>query len=74
MEKNAGFTPEERANFETFIEEHKFVDTFREARPYERKYSFWSARARARPVNNGWRLVARPVNNGWRLDYNLIDS
>lgn len=55
-EKVPGYTPEERHNFSILLNEHKFVDTFRKLRPTEVKYTFWSARAKLRPENKGWRL------------------
>jgi len=51
----AGYTPEERANFGELLG-FGWVDTFREYYPEERKFSFWSMRAKLRPRNMGWRL------------------
>ena len=62
-EKVPGFTPEERHNFGVLLSDYKYVDTFRDLRPTEQKYSFWSARAKL-----------RPENKGWRLDYFVIDA
>jgi exodeoxyribonuclease-3 len=62
-EKVPGFTPEERANFDMFLSEYHYIDTFRKMHPDEVKYTFWSMRANL-----------RPVNKGWRLDYFLIDQ
>jgi exodeoxyribonuclease-3 len=53
--KNAGFTDEERAGFDSFIEAG-FVDTFREFDDSPEKYSWWSYRAGARGKNVGWRI------------------
>lgn len=39
------------------------IDAFREKRPYEVKYSFWSVR-----------FGARAKNVGWRIDYFLVDK
>lgn len=54
--KNAGFTAEERANFDAIIDAG-FIDTFRELHPDEiERYSWWSYRAAARQRNIGWRI------------------
>jgi len=54
--KNAGFTPEERANFDTILAAG-FIDTFRHFHPDTTEaYSWWSYRAGARGKNIGWRL------------------
>ncbi|MBM7625051.1 exodeoxyribonuclease III [Sporohalobacter salinus] len=38
------------------LEEHDYVDTYREFNPKEIKYSWWSYRTRARERNAGWRI------------------
>lgn len=54
--KNAGFTPEERANFTTLLE-NGFVDSFRHFYADKPKcYTFWSYMRNARAKNIGWRL------------------
>lgn len=53
--KNAGFTPEERANFDTYIAAG-FVDTFREFQTATGHYSWWSYMGTARQKNIGWRI------------------
>ncbi len=56
--KNAGFTIEERADFDEYIK-HGFIDTFRLQHPDEKDhYTWWS------PMHN-----AREKNIGWRIDY-----
>jgi exodeoxyribonuclease-3 len=60
--KNAGFTSEERAGFDTFVEAG-FVDTFREFETGGGHYTWWSNR-----------LNARARNIGWRIDYFLISK
>ncbi len=52
---NAGFTPEERAGFDTIVKKG-FVDTFREFTKEGGHYSWWSFRGRAREKNIGWRI------------------
>jgi exodeoxyribonuclease III len=59
---NHGFTPEERAGFDTIVKAG-FIDTFREFEKGGGHYSWWS-------VMTG----ARKRNIGWRLDYFLISA
>jgi exodeoxyribonuclease-3 len=59
---NAGFTNEERAGFQKYIDAG-FVDTFRALHPDEVKYTWWT-----------WRANARARNIGWRIDYFLTSS
>ncbi len=54
-EKNAGFTPEERAWMDTFIDAG-YVDTFRMFNKEPGQYSWWSYRFNARAKNIGWRI------------------
>ncbi|MGY3779097.1 exodeoxyribonuclease III [Isobaculum melis] len=55
-QKNAGFTPEERAKFTDFLA-NGFIDTFRYFHPdTEGEYSWWSYRFNARANNAGWRI------------------
>jgi exodeoxyribonuclease-3 len=58
--KNAGFTPQERANFDTYFDAG-FIDTFREFHKEGGHYSWWS-----------YMGTARAKNIGWRIDYFLI--
>jgi len=53
--KNAGFTPEERASFSTYVEAG-FLDTFRELEPGGGHYTWWSYMGGARAKNVGWRI------------------
>lgn len=53
--KMPGYTPQERANFSDLLK-LGFVDTFRHFHPSDKKFSFWSMRAKLRPRNMGWRL------------------
>ncbi len=57
-----GFTPEERAGFEAFVQAG-FRDTFRELEPGGGHYTWWS-------VTTG----ARARNIGWRIDYFLMSA
>jgi len=53
--KNAGFTPEERASFDTYVAAG-FLDTFRELETGGGHYSWWSYMGGARAKNVGWRI------------------
>lgn len=53
--KNHGFTPEERAGFDRFIEEG-FIDTFREFEKGPGHYTWWSQFNKCRERNLGWRI------------------
>lgn len=60
---NAGFTDEERACFDTLLE-NGFVDTFRYFYPdQEGIYSWWS-----------YMFKAREKNAGWRIDYFVVSE
>ena len=62
-QKNAGFTPQERAKM-TALLERGFVDTFRLLHPDEKdRYSWWS-----------YMMHSRDRNIGWRIDYFLVSS
>ncbi len=61
-EKNPGFTAEERAWMDSFIETG-FVDTFRLFHQEPGQYSWWS-----------YRFNARARNIGWRIDYFCVDA
>lgn len=52
---NKGFTDEERAGFQAFIDAG-FVDTFRLFKDGNGHYSWWSQRANCRARNIGWRI------------------
>ena len=54
--KNAGFTDEERAEFDKLIAKDGFVDTFREFNQEGGQYTWWSNFGRARERNVGWRI------------------
>lgn len=61
--KNAGFTDEERACFDTVVESG-FVDTYRYFYPdKEGVYSWWS-----------YMFQARAKNAGWRIDYFVVSE
>ena len=61
-ERNAGYTLEERTNFQLLLDEG-YIDTFRYMHPLEVKYSWWS-----------YRFSARTKNIGWRIDYFLVSD
>jgi len=63
--KNAGFTPEERAWMDRFIEAG-FTDTFRIYNQEPGQYSWWSYRFNARAKNIGWRIDYFCVNKSAR--------
>ena len=52
---NPGFSDEERAGFQTFIDAG-FIDTFRQFEKGPGHYSWWTYRAGARERNIGWRI------------------
>jgi exodeoxyribonuclease-3 len=54
-EKNAGFSPPERASF-TELLEHGYLDTFRMFNQDPGHYSWWTYRYNARQKNVGWRI------------------
>jgi exodeoxyribonuclease-3 len=60
--KNHGFTPEERAGFDRYMESG-FIDTFREFEKEGGHYTWWS------PMGN-----CRSKDIGWRIDYFLVSS
>ena len=53
--KTHGFTPEERAGFEAFVQAG-LVDTFREFEKGGGHYTWWSQMGSARARNIGWRI------------------
>ena len=53
--KNHGFTPEERAGFDRFLQAG-FIDTFREFEKGGGHHTWWSTFADCRARNVGWRL------------------
>ena len=53
--KSAGYTQAEIDGLDNIVASG-FVDTFRDQRPEEVKYSWWSYRAGARANNVGWRI------------------
>lgn len=55
--KNAGFLPEERAYFDTFMNAQGWVDIGRAAHPDEPgPYTWWSYRGKAFDTDAGWRI------------------
>jgi exodeoxyribonuclease-3 len=61
-EKNAGYSPEERA-FITKLIENGFMDTYRKSDDSPGKYTWWT-----------YRYNARAKNIGWRIDYFFINK
>lgn len=56
LHRSAGFTPDERKNFELLIETTSLVDVWRQKHPYTVQYSFFDYRSKARYRNAGWRI------------------
>jgi exodeoxyribonuclease III len=54
-ERNAGFTIEERTEFDRYIQKG-FIDTFREFHQEGGHYTWWSYFGKAREKNIGWRI------------------
>lgn len=55
--KNAGFLPEERAYFDTWMHKHGWVDLGRAAHPdVPGPYTWWSYRGQAFDTDTGWRI------------------
>ncbi len=55
--KAAGFLPEERAYFDTWLDKHGWVDLHRRAfGDIEGPYTWWSSRGKAFDNNVGWRI------------------
>jgi len=61
-EQNAGFTIEERTDFDKFLQKY-MLDTFRLLHPKTIKYSWW-----------GYRFHCRERNIGWRIDYFVVSK
>ena len=63
--RSACLTEEERDSFGSFLEQHKFVDTYRHFYPESMKYSQWSLRGNGRAKDQGLRidymLVSQPM-------------
>jgi len=65
MQKNPGFTPEERNSFRGMLSRLQMVDSFRLLYPNARDiYTYWSQR-----FGN-----LKKTNQGWRLDYFVVSK
>jgi exodeoxyribonuclease-3 len=60
--QSAGFLPQEREWMSSFLNK-SWVDSFRALHPKAVKYSWWSARTRARERNIGWRIDYHALKN-----------
>jgi len=69
--KNAGFTPQERGWFNSFLM-NGFIDTFREFNKEGGNYTWWAYRNKARERNIGWRIDYFIISE--ELRSNLIRS
>nr|XP_027197993.1 uncharacterized protein LOC113792275 [Dermatophagoides pteronyssinus] len=70
--KTAGFTPEERADFDCLLNSG-FIDSFRLLYPNQRKcYTYWGYRFNCRAKDIGWRLDYFLLSK--RIEKNLIDN
>ena len=54
--KSAGFTKEEREDFDTLLTKQQLIDTFRYKNPDTRAYTYFSNFAKSREKNKGWRI------------------
>lgn len=72
--KNAGFTPQERMWFDSFLK-NGFMDSFREFTSDSGHYTWWTYRNNARQRNIGWRVdyfvisksLREKLKNAWIL-------
>jgi exodeoxyribonuclease-3 len=53
---SAGFTIEERNNFNTLLDSNNLIDAWRHNHPHTIAYTYFDYRSRARERNSGWRL------------------
>ncbi len=65
-EKNSGYLPEERAWLSKLLDEHGWVDSYRQLNPEGQDYTWWSQRGAARANNVGWRIDYQVVSPGLR--------
>ena len=63
LRKHAGFTEDERSNFQQLIDRTNLVDAWRNKHPTKIQYSYFDYRSKA-----------RSRNAGWRIDYFLVSS
>lgn len=54
--RSAGFTKEERDDFENLITQQDLVDTWRFKNPDKKEYTYFSNFAKSRENNKGWRI------------------
>ena len=74
--KAAGYMQEEIDGMDNYVEAG-FIDTFRQARGEEVKYSWWSYRAGARARNVGWRIdyfLTSPTLKDQIKDANILNE
>ena len=75
-ETTSGFLPSERVKIDEYIYAG-FVDIFREMRPEDNRYTWWTYRFGARARNIGWRIDYFLISQGLKsriIDVDILDS
>jgi len=75
-ETTSGFLPSERVKIDEYIYAG-FVDIFREMRPEDNRYTWWTYRFGARARNIGWRIDYFMISQGLKsriIDVDILDS
>lgn len=70
--KTAGFTDQERGNFDQLLRECNLLDTWRIQHDNQIEYTYFDYRTKARQRNSGWRIDYILISEA--LEYKLIDS
>ena len=75
-ETTSGFLPSERVKIDEYISAG-FVDIFRDVRPEDNRYTWWTYRFGARARNIGWRIDYFMISQGLKsriIDVDILDS
>ena len=73
LQKTSGFLPEERAWFESFLNQG-YLDVYRHFYPDKKDvYTWWSLREKARVNNQGWRIDHICVTQGLKSKIKSIE-